>query len=359
MSTAELVLVTGASGYIALHTIRLLLTDGYRVRATVRSLADPKKLAAIEALKNGIADASLELVEANLLDESCWEAVIQGCDYVLHMASPFPAANPKHEDELIKPAVDGTLNVLRACSAASVKRVVLTSSIASISTGHDAPPNGKAFTEHDWTLVDKVNMIYEKSKTLAEKAAWDYVGALEEDKKFELCVINPALVFGPLLSDSYSTSVEIAKRMLGKEMPLLPRLSFSVVDVRDVAAAHVSAMKVPEAAGQRHIVSGPCMWLKDMAKMIEAEFKPLGYNIPTSYAPYGLMWLLGRFDASIRMVLPAVGQEQHFDNSRMTQVLAVQPRPVQETIVDMCHSLIDKGIVKKTSKYTQRQATNL
>ena len=246
-------LVTGASGYLALHIIQRLLKDGYRVRGTVRSLANKDKIAPIEALKEGITGASLELVEANLDDASGWSKACEDCDFVLHTASPFPAENPKHEDELIKPAVDGTLNVLRACGP-SVRRVVLTSSKVAVNYGHNGPPNGKAFTEDDWSRTDVGNMMYSKSKTLAERAAWDYMKTLSEGQRFDLCVLNPLLVFGPLLV----------------------------------------------------------------------------------------------FDPTV--ILPEVGKVKEFDITRMTQVLGVQPRAMEESIKDTCYSLIDRGFVKKTSK---------
>lgn len=351
---AKLVLVTGASGFIAMHVVKLLLKEGYAVRGTVRSLADPKKLKPIEDLKSDIPDASLELVEANLTTPDGWDKVVEGCDYVLHMASPFPATNPKNEDELIKPAVEGTLNVLRACGP-SVQRVVLTSSVASVSSGHDAPPNGDAFTEDDWTDVDKVHTVYEKSKTLAEKAAWDYMKELRSDQRFDLAAINPVIVFGPVYGSVVSTTVEFAKRILGKEMPMLPHLNFNIVDVRDVALAHVTAMTKPEAAGKRHILVGRSIWMQEVAKIIEAEFKPMGYSIPTSVAPYALLWMLGRFDASVRMILPFIGKQEKFSRDRMTNVLGIEPRPIEETVSDMCHALVAMGAVKKTAKYVAKE----
>ena len=358
----ELVLVTGASGYIATHLVKQLLQEGYRVRGTVRSLKDETKTKSLFDLADSSTKANLELVEADLMDADCWPKVVEGCDYVMHTASPFPAENPSDEDKLIQPAVNGTVSVLQACGP-GVKRVVLTSSVAAISAGHQNPPNGTAFTEEDWTLTDKVSMVYEKSKTLAERAAWDYMENRSETQTFDLAVVNPSLVLGPTLcgGTATSTSLEIAKRIMMKEMPLLPRLSFSVVDVRDVATTHIRAMKIPEAGNHRHILSGHNLWLKEMALMIESEFKPLGYSIPTSYAPYGLLWILGRFDASVKMILPAVGHEEKFENKRMVDILGVTPRPISETIIDMCYSLVETGKVKKTQKYVsaQTKGTNL
>ena len=352
MAESELILVTGASGFIASHLVQQLLEQGYRVRGTVRSLKNETKIQPLKAL-GGEANKNLELVEGDLLDAECWAQIIEGCTYVMHTASPFPTQNPSHEDEVIKPAVDGTLNVLRACSG-RVKRVVLTSSVAAIDSGHQSPPNGKAYDETVWSNLDKSGTVYEKSKHLAEKAAWDYVKGLPEEQKFELAVINPSLVVGPLLTNVVGTSNAIICKIMNKEMPLLPKLSFNVIDVRAIAKAHIVAMKLPEAAGNRHIVCGERMLLSEMALQLEKEFKPMGYGIPTTNAPYPLMWIYGRFDKVVRDILPLIGVDAKYDDSRMRNVLEITPRPVNETLLDTGYSLIEAGHVKKTNKYKPR-----
>lgn len=277
----------------------------------------------------------------------------------MHLASPFPKENPRHENELIKPAVDGTLNVLRAChSAGTVKRVVLTSSVAAIASDFS---NGGDYTETNWTDTKNLASVYVKSKTLAERAAWDYHGQLPEDQRFELAVINPSYVIGPVLCGSPGTSMELPKRLLEHGMPMVPHINLCYVDVRDVAAAHVAAMTVPEAAGNRHITSTGNMWFVDVAKLAEKEFKPQGYNIPTTVSPYAFLWLYGRLDKTTRLLLPSVGKVNNMDNSRMRNVLGIQPRDVRESFIEMCYSMIEQGFIKKTSKYTgqKRESVHL
>ncbi|XP_028518625.1 bifunctional dihydroflavonol 4-reductase/flavanone 4-reductase, partial [Exaiptasia diaphana] len=279
----ERVLVSGASGYIACHVVKQLLESGnYVVRGTVRNLNNEKKVKPLQNLCTN-AKYPLELAEAELLDERCWERAIQNCQYVLHMASPFPAANPQDETEIIEPAVEGTLNVLEACAKANVRRVVLTSSIAAVSWSADHTTKDE-FNEENWSVEDQCS-AYEKSKLLAEKAAWDFVKKLPDEKQFELVVINPGLVYGPVLQGSSCTSMEIPKRLLEHRMIMLPRLHYGIVDVRDVAKAHISALTAPKAPGNRYIAVTGGMWVKDTAKILYEEFKPQGYKVPVTVSP--------------------------------------------------------------------------
>ncbi|KAI0228540.1 putative anthocyanidin reductase, partial [Lamellibrachia satsuma] len=343
-----LVLVTGASGFIATHIVRQLLQAGYRVRGTVRSLSNESKVVPLQKLYPQ-AKHPLELVQADLLDPACWSPAVDGCTYVLHTASPFPASNPSDENELIKPAVDGTLNVLNACNAANcVKRVVLTSSVAAIFGGFEAESDN-AFTEADWPDVNIISP-YAKSKTLAEKAAWDFIEGLSGDH-FELAVVNPTYVVGPVLCGGTPTSMEVAKRLMEHSMPMLPKLFFPSVDVRDVATAHIKAMTVAEAAGNRHILHAEGLCLSRIAQILSDKFKSQGYNIPLHTAPYALVWLLSWFDKTIQMILPAIGKESKVDNTRMREVLGVEPRNIEDGYIDMVYSLIENGMIKKTSGY--------
>jgi len=356
-----LILVTGASGFVASHVVKLLLEEGYKVRGTVRSLSNEDKVAPI---KNLVPDAKypIELVEADLLNEDSWKEAVKGCSYVMHVASPFPNAMPKSEDDVIKPAVDGTLAVLKAASeSGSVKRVVLTSSIAAI---YDpiVPIEKKegeeitAFDEEVWLNTEDPRLEpYGKSKALAEKAAWDFVKQLPEDKKIELAAINPGMVVGPVLSKNLATSVELIKRLLDKSTPAVPKMHFSICDVRDVAQAHLKAMIIPEAAGHRHIISSREMWVKDIALVLQKELKQHGYFVPTINAPNILVWLSSFVDKPVKLVVPRLGREYKFNNKRMVEVLGITPIDAEKSIVDTAYSLINLGVIKKTRKLKKNQ----
>lgn len=347
----DLVLVTGATGFIALHIIQLLQREGYRVRGTVRSLQNEAKL---KPLKSLCPDARhpLELVEADLTKDEGWRAAAEGCLYCIHVASPFPNAPPRNDDDLIIPAVEGTKRILRACcDAGTVKRVVLTSSISAVH-GESTNEEGRVYIEKDWSDVTSPSMdAYAKSKTLAEKAAWDFVRALPPEKSIELVTVNPSLVMGPSISGVVCTSLELLKRLMDGSMPLIPRLYLSVCDVRDVALAHLRAMTVPEAANNRHLVTSGHLWLQDIAHILRNEFAPQGYFIPTWPVPYFCLYLYSFLDNSSKLILPRIGQTYTFSNQRMKEVLGVQPRPANLTLIDTVHGFIGCGVVKKTNKY--------
>src|SRR3954471_21844563 len=253
------VLVTGGSGFIGAHCIRRLHEDGYRVRTTVRSLSREPEV------REMVGDGPLEVVTADLTADAGWAEAVAGCEYVLHVASPFPLGQPKHEDELIVPAREGALRVLHAARDAGVKRVVLTSSFAAIGYGHK--PQSSPFNESSWTEPNGPDVQpYAKSKTLAERAAWDFV--TREGGNLELAVVNPVGVFGPVLSADYSTSILLIQRLMDGAMPGCPRLYFGVVDVRDVADLHLRAMTDAAAKGERFFaVSGDFMSILDIAKV--------------------------------------------------------------------------------------------
>nr|XP_034328392.1 putative uncharacterized oxidoreductase YDR541C [Crassostrea gigas] len=346
---STVVLVTGAGGFIATHIVKQLQEEGYRVRGTVRSLEDEER---IKKLKELCPDAKheLELVEADLTKPESWEPAVKDVKYVIHVASPFPTQTPKEESELIQPAVEGTQAVLKACVAAkSVKRVVLTSSCAAVGWGPGADTT-KTFTEEDWMEPEKLN-AYGKSKTLAEKAAWDYVKELPDEDKIELAVINPAYVMGPVINGSMSTSSEVVKRLLEREKPFVAKLNFPVVDVRDVAAAHIKAMTLDDAAGKRHLIVNSNVWMKEMATILSKEFKTQGYNVPTANCPGPILWLTSLFDRTIKMVMPDIGKVYKFDNTRMKDVLQITPHEIKDTLIEMAYSLIEAGLIKKTKKY--------
>ena len=346
MSEADsgiLVLVTGASGYIGGHVAREFLEHGYRVRGTVRSLANPKKVDHLRELgaRHG---GRLELVEADLERETGWKEAVSGCTYLEHVASPFPAAAPKDENELVRPAVDGTLRVLRAAAeAGTVRRVVVTSSVAAVAYGHGTAL-GRALTEEDWSVAEQCE-AYQKSKTLAERAAWDFVAKLPESQRFELAVVNPGFVAGPLSGPEIGTSGEVVGRLMRRELPACPEIGWAVVDVRDVAIAHRLATESPQAAGQRFIAAGDHLWMREIGKLLAEEFGPKGYRPPTGHLPYALLWLVARFDKSVRLVLQYVGKKETVSHDKATRLLGWKPRPARETFVDMANSMIEKGLI--------------
>lgn len=273
---------------------------------------------------------------------------------MLHVASPFPASSPTNEDELIRPAVDGVLSVLKACKEdGGVKRVVLTSSIAAINALYET--RDELWTEEDWTDVDKLRVPYDsylKSKTLAERAAWDFMTNLPDDKKFELAVINPGYIMGPHLSGAFSASMEVPKRLLQREMPAIPKVGFCIVDVRDVAQAHIQAMTRPDCAGHRHIVVTHPVWIKDMALVLKEEFESQGYNVPTAELPNFMIKIASLFDRELKTISPGLGNQARFDSSRMKNVLGIPGREIKSTLLDMAYAMIEAGFIKKTAGYT-------
>ncbi len=284
------------------------------------------------------------VVEADLGSDPGWREAVTGCTYVLHVASPFPAEVPKNEMDVIRPAVEGTKRVLSACAeSGTVKRVVVTSSVAAVAFGHDARDR-RVRTEADWSNVDRCE-AYQKSKTLAERAAWDLVAELPAGRRLELAVINPGFVLGPVMNADPGTSGEVVRKLLAREMPACPRIGFAPVDVRDIAIAHRLAMENPQAAGNRYICAGEHMWIEDMAKVLAAEFNPKGYRVPTGRLPYWLMWVVARFDKTIRLALEYVGRQELVSCDKAKRELGWSMRPVEQSIIDTGRSMIEYGIV--------------
>ena len=260
-----------------------------------------------------------------------------------HLASPNPPQVPKDEDELIRPAVEGTLRVLRAAAASgTVGRVVLTSSIDAIRHGHDAADH-RVRTEADWSNAERSGP-YPKSKVYAERAAWDFV----RDQPLELVTINPGLVLGPLLHAQRTTSIEVIRLLLAREMPAVPRLGFAVVDVRDIAIAHRRATEIPEAAGNRYICAGEHLWMGEIAAVLADELGPRGYRIPTRPMPYWLMWTVARFNKTVRLGLDLVGVPALVSADKAERTLGwTATRPARDSILDTAESLLRHGIVRR------------
>jgi len=352
MATKGKVLVTGASGYIAGHCVRELLENGYSVRGTVRSLKSSHvdHLRALASRTRG----QIDFVEADLTRDDGWRQAVEGCTYVQHVASPFPAKTPTDENELVRPAVEGTRRVLEACANTNgaVKRVVLTSSVAAVAFGR--PPSEHVYNEEDWTVVEK-SEPYQKSKTLAERSAWEFVKSLQGSHRFELAVINPGAVLGPLLGSDHGTSAEIVRRLMARDMPACPAIGFAIVDVRDVALAHRLAMEKPNAAGNRYICAGNHYWMRDIALILADEFGPQGYRVPTGKLPYWVLWLVARFDPTIRMTLNYIGRKELVSNEKIRRELGMEFRNVRETVVDMARSMIEQGVVPRKESVAAAQ----
>ncbi|MFL5846086.1 MAG: SDR family oxidoreductase [Solirubrobacteraceae bacterium] len=334
----QLVLVTGGSGFIGAHCIRRLHQDGYRVRTTVRSLAREAEV------RQMAGDGPLEVVAADLSSDDGWAEATAGCAYVLHVASPFPLAQPKHEDELIIPAREGALRVLRAARDAGVQRVVMTSSFAAVGYGHGHPD--KVYDETSWTDVDGDGVsAYGKSKTLAERAAWEF--AEEEGGALELATVLPVAVLGPLPGPDASTSIELVKRLIDGSMPGVPKVAYGLVDVRDVADLHVRAMTAPEAAGERFIaLGGDFRWMSELGEWLREELPERSKKIPRRELPNVLVRIGSIFDGALRQLTPELGILKHATNEKARRLLGWEPRTDRETTVATARSLLELGIVE-------------
>ena len=341
--TSQPVLVTGASGFLAIHCIVQLLEQGYSVRGTLRNMAREKEVR--ESVHKYVnADERLTIVRADLLQDESWGQAVQGCEYVFHVASPFPLFEPENENDLIQPAVEGTLRVLHAAHDAHVKRVVLVSSNAAISSGHAG--ENRTFTEEDWSRLDKPIGAYSKSKTLAERAAWDFINSARNINNLELVTINPPLIMGPIPNKDFPTSAEMIRTFMQGQVPGVARIKVGLVDVRDVAAAMRLAMITPEAAGQRFLCSGGTIWMKDIADILSERFSTRGYKkIPKLLMTTLLVRVLARFDKKIALVADSLDWDYELSNDKTKRVLQWQPRPKEEAILSMAESLIEHGFV--------------
>ena len=350
--TTELVLVTGGSGFLGSHCIVAALNAGYRVRTTVRSLKrseDVREMARVGGLSED-QTRQLQFREADLTKDEGWAEACGGCDYVLHTASPFPDKPPKDENELILPARDGTMRVLRAAKAAgAVKRIVLTCSTACMIYGRpDSRLNQGPFTEEDWTELDNPATpvgAYPKSKALAERAAWDWI--TKEGGGIEMATIHPCGIFGPVLSQNYGTSVGLIEGFMNGTMPAIPQLGFNAVDVRDVADLHLRAMVDPKAKGERFLAI--CDGYIDVPGVAEVLRRRLGdkaRKVPTFIAPNWLVKLFALFDSQAAMLAPELGKRKEESNRKAKKVLGWQPRSAEDAVLASAESLERFGLFK-------------
>ncbi len=326
------VLVTGGSGYLGSWCLIELLRRGYRVRTTVRDLAREAEVRAAIAPEVDPGDR-LAFHAADLLDDAGWADAVGGCDYVLHVASPFPPAQPK---DLIVPARDGTLRVLRAGLEAGVERTVVTSSVAAI-TGGTKPVSGP-LTEENWSDPDNPKLSpYARSKTIAERSAWDFMA--EHNATGKLVTVNPSAIVGPVLSEDRSFSLQAIERMLGG-MPGVPRIGFTWVDVRDVAELEILAMTDPSAGGERFIAAEEFRWMPEVAAVLRDRLGEDAAKVPTRTVPNFVVRAMALFDPSIRSVVGQLGKKTTLSSEKARSRLGWAPRPLDETVVECARSIL-------------------
>jgi len=337
------VLVTGGSGFIGSECLLQLLAAGHRVRTTVRDLGRESEVRGLLRRAGTDPGEQLSFVCADLLGDAGWAAAVRGCDYVLHVASPFPIGVPRDEAELIVPARDGTLRVLRAARDAGVRRVVLTSSFAAIGYGH--APRAAPFDESSWTRLDGAGVTaYGKSKTIAERAAWEFLA--REGGALELSVVNPVGVFGPVWGRDFSTSVVLVQRLLNGSVPGCPQLSFGVVDVRDVVDLHLRAMTLAAANAERFLaVAGPNLSIVEMARVLKRGLGAAAKKVPTRQLPNWLVHLAALRDRSLRQIVPELGKTKQASHEKATRLLGWTPRSAQTALLATGESLVRLGAI--------------
>jgi dihydroflavonol-4-reductase len=337
----ETVLVTGGSGFIASYCIIALLDKGYKVKATLRSLSrieEVKQMLSVGGIRNF---EQLSFVQADLSDEKSWTEAAKGCTYIIHPASPTPNPAAKHEDEFIIPAVNGVLFVLRAAKATGVKRVVLTSAFGAVCYGTHKKT---AYTEEDWSDLTQNLPAYQKSKTLSEKAAWDFIATAGNG--VQLAVVNPVGVLGPVLGADYSHSIQSIHGMLNGTIKGLPQMRFPYVDVRDVADLHVKAMEQPAANGQRFLAtSGKALSMLDIATTLRSNLGAKATKVPVKELPSWLIRLFALFNPKLKLLVPHLGLVKEASHEKASRLLGWQPRSNKDAVVATAQSLIDQGLV--------------
>jgi dihydroflavonol-4-reductase len=336
------IVVTGSTGFIGSHLVIQALNEGNEVVATMR---DMKRADAIKKVFARHTDKleHLSFSELDLLRDEGWEETFKGVDYVIHMASPVPTALPKHENDVIEPARQGTMRALKAASKNGVKRIVITSSMGAIMYGYEGKKT--VFSEEDWTILEgKDNSAYTKSKTIAEKAAWDFIE--KDNSGLQLVAVNPGMVFGPVLESDIGPSNTIIKKLLEGAFPGTPKLGWEIADVRDVVQMHLLAMTTPAAAGHRFFCGNGFMWMNDIARVLKEKMPEYSKKVPTKNLPVWLMRILAKFDKEVRTVAFELNMKHEASNSKARDILGWQPRNNEDAILDTGRSLIDIGAVK-------------
>lgn len=341
------VLVTGGTGFVGSHCILQLLGKGYHVKTTIRSLH--KKEEVINMLRTGgiISFDNLRFVEADLTSDSNWAQAVSGCKYVLHVASPIGLSVPKTENEMIRPAVDGTLRVLKASRNAGVKRVVMTSNFGAVGYSHRDP--AVLITEESWTDPNEKGLsAYNRSKVLAEQAAWDFIK--REGNNLELTVINPVAIFGLSLSEKLSSGFELLKNMIDGTMKAIPKMELAIVDVRDLADLHIRAMESNIGNGQRFLgLSDGTMTLPEIAQFLRSNMPEVAANVSSKIVPDWLVRLSALFNARAKAIVPLLGVNRKASNEKAKRVLGWIPRSKEEALIASAESLVKYGAVKSIS----------
>jgi len=337
------VLVTGGTGFIAQHCIVALLNAGYDVKTTLRT---PKRQDEVMAsLRTGGVEPNgrLEFVVADLMADEGWALAAAGCDYAFHGASPTPAGDQVAEDDWVRPAVEGNLRLLRAARDAGVKRVVLTSAFGAVGAGHRRSI-GRPFVETDWSDLDGPIAPYQRSKTLAERASWDFIA--REGNGLELASVNPTMVLGPALGD-FSHSIRTIKQMLDGQ-PGCPKINTCVVDVRDVADLHLRAMTNPKAAGERFLAtSGHSLWMVEIARLLKARLGPVAGKVSTRELPNMLVKTIALTNPAMKGIVPLLGVRLDASGEKAKQLLGWNPRSPEKAILASAESLVRLGMVER------------
>jgi len=333
------VLVTGASGFIGLHCIAQLLQAGYQVKGSLRSRArEPEIRNALSKVVN--AENRLEICELDLLKDDGWDDAVSGCDYVMHVASPLLDREPKDQDEIIRPAHEGLMRAIKSSVRNKIKRFVMTSSFSAIGYGHVKD----VFDESHWTDTTQKIGAYNKSKAIAEKAMWDYLDSLKDEEKIEAVAINPTLVIGASLSDDVGTSNIFLQKMLDGSYPVVPKVHFGYVTVKDTAKAHVAAMTHPHANGKRFILAERCMWLFEVNKILRKH----GYKkAPIRQAPNLLMKFLALFNNEASAIAGFVGKTKYTNSENAKNILNFNFENVEVGILEIAQQLETLGVIKK------------
>jgi dihydroflavonol-4-reductase len=337
----DLVLVTGGTGFIAQYCILSLLGAGYRVRTTVRT---PSREAEVRAhLKAGGAEPgdSLSFVTTDLNEDHGWAEAVAGCTYVLHGASPTPSGDQVSEEDWVRPAVEGNLRVLRAARDAGVRRVVLTSAFGAVGMGHK--PMKRPFNETDWTDLTGDVALYQKSKTLSERASWDFLKT--EGQGLELAAVNPTGVLGPVLGADYSHSIRLIKNLMDG-IPGCPKVNSGFVDVRDVADLHLRAMIDPAAKGERFLaIAGESLWIRDVAKVLRQNMGAAASKVPSREIPNTVVRLGAKANPALNALVPYLGINLNATSEKAIRLLGWAPRPAEEAIVAAAESLVQFGLL--------------